>query len=307
MARKGKIKCSCCGEEKSAARDFYSSSSELYNVIGVFPICKDCVKDRYSKLLSLYNMDIKKAFQKLLMTMDLYFNAELLDNCIEKSKHNGKDWFGEYIRQITSNSKYKIKSTLDNIEVLEDINKVETEAETKEDIKDKIPKKLIRRWGKGLEYDDYEYLEEKYDEYSKFYNDKTPAQKTLLQQISKCLWKLNFVYIEDDDSVKKYTDTLSKLMADTNIKPSSKSKIDDDDNLIFGKIMQIYEKTKPVIDRDKQYKDVDGIFKYIYKFFIKPTAMALGLAKGNYDVDDGDKNIELNDEFNEIIKGSKDE
>lgn len=307
MARKGKQRCSCCGDEKSAARDFYSSSSDLYKCIGVFPICKDCVKDRYSKLLALYNMDIKKAFQRLLMTLDLYWNEDFLDNCIEKSKKNGKDWFGEYIRQITSNSKYKVKSTLDNVEILEDINKVEVINGTEENIKNKIPKKLIRKWGKGLEYDDYEYLEEQYEEYSNFYNDKTPTQRTLLKQISKCLWKLDDAYIEDSDNVKKYTDTLSKLMADADIKPSSKSKIDDDDKLIFGKIMQIFEKTKPVVDRDEKYKDVDGIFKYVYKFFIKPAAMAWGFAKGTYDVDDGDKNIELNEEFNEIVEGSKNE
>lgn len=306
MARKGKIKCSCCGEEKSALRDYYSSSSDLYKDIGVTPICKDCIKDRYSKLLGLYNMDIKKSFQRLLMTMDLYWDEILLDNCIDKSKKNGKDWFGEYIRQITSNNKYKTKSTLDNIDVLETINEVEDKQN--EEIKTKVPKKLIRKWGKDLDVEIYEYLEDRYDEYAQFYNDKTPSQKTLLKQICKCEWKLNDAYIKDsDDSVKKYNDTLSKLMADADIKPSSKTKIDDDDKLIFGKIMQIYEKTKPVIDTDKIYEDVDKIYKYFYKFFVKPFAMAGGYAKGSYDVDEGDKNIELSEELNEIMEKSKDE
>lgn len=300
-----KIKCTGCGDEK-AHREFFATTSDLFNDIGKIPICKDCIKDRYSKLLSKYNMDMKKSFQRILMTLDVYWDEELLDNCMDKSNSGGKDWFGEYFRLISSNGKYNTKSTLDNIEILEDIHKVNNVNET-EQSKNTIPKKLIKKWGKGLELDDYEFLEDKYEEYSKCYKDKTPSQRTLLMQISKCLLRIEKAYIkEEDDAVTKFTNTLSKLMADADIKPSSKTKLEDDEGMFVGKIMQIYERNKPIVDKDKIYDDVDWIYKYFYRFFIKPFAMARGLAHGNYDVDDGDKNIEVDDDLNKVLEESKD-
>ena len=92
MAREEKIKCTCCCEDKRP-RDFYKSASELNKATGKMSICKDCLADRFNKLLNYYEGDIKSALRHLLMNIDAYYSDEIFIECSKKDDIN---FLGEY-------------------------------------------------------------------------------------------------------------------------------------------------------------------------------------------------------------------
>ena len=75
MAKVEKKICTKCGDEKRLG-DFYKSNSEL-NSDGKLQICKDCVANRYDKLLTIYEGKSMSAFKHLLTNLDEFFFEEL--------------------------------------------------------------------------------------------------------------------------------------------------------------------------------------------------------------------------------------
>ena len=49
-----KIKCTCCGTEKTNTREFYASNSYLYKDIGRIPICKSCIEEKYNTIANKF-------------------------------------------------------------------------------------------------------------------------------------------------------------------------------------------------------------------------------------------------------------
>ena len=60
------------------------------------------------------------------------------------------------------------------------------------------------------------------------------------------------------------------------------------------------------LDIISSLEDIDGIGKYITKYLIKPLAKFLGLATGEYTIEDGDTAIELSKEFEEELEKAGD-
>lgn len=95
-------------------------------------------------------------------------------------------------------------------------------------------------------------------------------------------------------------------MQDADVKPNQKKKVGETAGETFGTKMQIYERTKPILVKLEEYEDIDGIGKYITKYLIKPLAKFLGLATGEYTIEDGDTAIELSKEFEEELEKASD-
>lgn len=293
-----KIKCTCCGIEKTNTREFYASSSYLYRDIGRIPICKSCVEEKYNVIANKFK-DKKISAMKIFQSIDVYFDEELFDSTISKYPDDNK-WIGEYMRIINSNAKYKGKTSEDNIEVEMSIVK---NIDNEEDVENEIDDDLIDKWGEREEKD-YKRLERKYKKYIKKYPSKDLEQQVIIRSI--CELELEKEVCRKD---KNYTalnaldKRISERMAELDIIPSKKKSYEEDEKVTFGNIMKIYEQEEPIMDTQGIYKDVDFINSYWNRTFIKPFAMAWGWAKGFYTVDDGDKNIEFNDDMKEIIEG----
>lgn len=292
MATK-KIKCGQCGREGSGEKYFYMSKSALYkhNDSRVH-ICKDCTIDRYEKLVEKYNNELK-ALYHLCMNLDIYYGNDLAMSLYSNLKE--KDNLARlYLSKVNSLQQYKGLTGINSDSIiLNDGLAVEVYEAQRKKVSDEesfeITPDVLKRWGKGMKEEDYFFLESTYDEFTTVYDDKTPAQKLIFRQIAKALLEGEKAIKDGNTSgFEKMNNLVSKLMNDGNIKPIQEASIAEDDSQGWGVWVNKIETERPIGEACEQFKDVDGIGKYITKWFTKQMQRVFDLSdnsEGDNDVD----------------------
>jgi hypothetical protein len=99
--------------------------------------------------------------------------------------------------------------------------------------------------------------------------------------MAKTQWMANKAYEEGDHGkYEKMMKTLSTQMQDANIKPVQvKSASEDGGFRSWGEIVKMIEETEPISDQQDEFKDVDGIYKYIDRWFITQMKRVFGKIK----------------------------
>ena len=116
------------------------------------------------------------------------------------------------------------------------------------------------------------------------YDDKNPSSLYTYQEIC-----MNYLMLRKDRGnvqlQKSLQEINSKLQADCKMKLSQ---IDnsEDDNVAFGKFIDRIENYEPCDKKLPFFDDIDGIKKYIKKWFVQPFAREWGVARA--DVLDGE-------------------
>lgn len=273
-----KKKCTCCKQDKYEERYFWKSYSNIYLDNGRLPVCKDCFKEMFNKLNEKYNSSIK-ALKHLCFNFDIYFDDNLAEESMRKKCEDSID---EYMKIVNRNSKYRGKTSFDNS--IED--KLDIEIELKEI---KINNDMVERWGAGLRKEDYMFLENKFNEFSIAYQCKRPAEKMLLEQISKCLLKSDEALRNGDATgFEKMNTLISKLMNDANIKPIQEASLAENETITWGTWIDKIENYRPIGEPSEQFKDVDKIKTYINKWFIGQMRKVFDLASEDNPNDDQD-------------------
>ena len=77
--------------------------------------------------------------------------------------------------------------------------------------------------------------------------------------------------------VTKKLDALDKLMNAANLQPKQNVSNSANDSLTFGQLIEKWENEKPIPEPTEEFKDVDGIGKYIRVWFTGWLSKALGL------------------------------
>lgn len=287
-----KIKCTCCGTEKTNTREFYASNSYLYRDIGRIPICKSCVEEKYNVIVNKFK-DKKISAMKIFQAIDVYFDEELFDSTIIKYPDDNK-WIGEYMRIINSNAKYKGKTSEDNIEVKIPIVK---NIDNEESVVDVTPESVKRKWGDGFtdgEYSQLEYLEK---EYLDNCEHDTLTQIKLYRELCVLELERDKARTTDKKAFKDYSELISKKMTDANIKPNQQKVIGEADEDLLSMRTKIIEKYRPIGLGQNEFEDVDHIQKYFNDYIIKSLAMNLGLAKGEFSLEENDDTIVLDEKL----------
>lgn len=287
-----KIKCTCCGLEKTNTREFYASNSYLYRDIGRIPICKSCVEEKYNVIVNKFK-DKKISAMKIFQSIDVYFDEELFDSTIIKYPDDNK-WIGEYMRIINSNAKYKGKTSEDNIEVEISIVK---NINNEESVVDVTPESVKRKWGDGFtdgEYSQLEYLEK---EYLDNCEHDTLTQIKLYRELCVLELERDKARTTDKKAFKDYSELISKKMTDANIKPNQQKVIGEADEDLLSMRTKIIEKYRPIGLGQNEFEDVDHIQKYFNDYIIKSLAMNLGLAKGEFSLEENDDTIVLDEKL----------
>ncbi len=287
-----KIKCTCCGTEKTNTREFYASNSYLYRDIGRIPICKSCVEEKYNVIVNKFK-DKKISAMKIFQAIDVYFDEELFDSTIIKYPDDNK-WIGEYMRIINSNAKYKGKTSEDNIEVKIPIVK---NIDNEESVVDVTPESVKRKWGDGFtdgEYSQLEYLEK---EYLDNCEHDTLTQIKLYRELCVLELERDKARTTDKKAFKDYSELISKKMTDANIKPNQQKVIGEADEDLLSMRTKMIEKYRPIGLGQNEFEDVDHIQKYFNDYIIKSLAMNLGLAKGEFSLEENDDTIVLDEKL----------
>lgn len=272
------IRCPICGEWLSAKLNYYTSAASVdgYNHYG----CRECIIKEATDVNKDGNyVDNKEKTKSVLMKLDLPFIESLYDNLNEKvdktgivDKRGGTLAFPAYITMIKSLPQYKGKKWLDS--EFEDSGERLDLLPTKE-----VRKGIIKLFGGGLTTQDYLFLQDQYDDWKARTQIDTKSQETYI--INICMLQLQIYNAQRaGKDTSKLLDTLNKLMDAARLQPKQNVGNASTDDLTFGQLIEKWEQEKPIPEPEDEFKDVDGIGKYIRVWFAGHLAKALGLKGG---------------------------
>jgi hypothetical protein len=206
----------------------------------------------------------------------------------------GSDWT-KYIPQLSSFPQYKgmtfADSTFDglNTNIIQKtvpviIQEIDTEDVEQYDFEG--------RWV-GFDLKDAIMLEDKFQKLLTVYPCDTPIQENGYKQIA-------IIQLKSDEAImnsktKEYKDlqeTLSKIMNDLKIKPVQENSTEDGGLSNWGSWVKKIEEEEPIPEATGEFKDPDGIKKYVNKWFTSHFAKVFGLSThGEYEEDIGKESV----------------
>ncbi len=268
--------CPTCGEKILKLSDFPASQSELYAGYDYhIPICRKCLDSLFKHYADFYNGNEEMAIRRICEKFDIYYNQSLLDasNKITKTKSR----IQSYISKVNL-VQYKGK-TYDTT-LGED--RSDTIIETLDDVKDskKAKLKTVKFFGTGFEDDDYAFLEDEYLDWTTRHECSTKAQEEVFKQI--CYAQLDILKAKRAGLLTKdLTKTLQDLLATANLQPKQTKDNTLAEQNTFGTLIRKWENEKPIPEPDEEWKDVDGIAKYITIYFLGHLCKMMGI-KNSY-------------------------
>lgn len=251
------MECLNCRKNKGA-REFYSSPNSIISVDGKIPICKVCLSERYDLLLEQYDNN-EKAIEHLCRNIDIYYDKDLVADDIEIRK---------YIKLLCKSSVSREKTSMDNTETI-----VEEEVETV-----KVDPKLKKIWGANFTQEEYEQMQNFFNEYSNFYETKTPAEKDILIDAAKYRRLKDRAIEQDQDPklVSLYDKLYRGAISDNNMKPSQNNDEEDKFSDLIGVMARRIETTRPIKEQDMVYKDAAKTKEMLKKYYVTPLLNSVG-------------------------------
>jgi len=272
--------CLSCLNWKNKSNQFFISYNKWHSD-GKLPYCKTCLKSGLDE-------DNYTTVVEILRVVDKPF----LPDYWEKAKKDSKDTLGVYLKNINFNHKYDTyaDSIFDkkNEQVFKDNpDQSKDEDEDKkgyspEDIEEvEFTKEemeyLIDFWGGGLTKEEYTFLQKEYEKLTSTYDsDSSYAMEMLFQEASHQRLTIKRKR-ENSEPVDKELKTLQDLLGSANIKPNQETGANAAEQESFGTLLKKYENERPTPEPDPQWKDVDGIRKYIQVFFLGHLCKMMGI------------------------------
>lgn len=270
--------CYRCGRAFSRYKSFFlASHSPMYRSIGYLPVCRDCSELIYNKYVEELKSE-RAAMRRFCMKFDLYWHDSLFD-MVEKQE-NVRSYVTSYVGK-TNMSRYVNKDFDDTLreeaeaeeqrrtkraieigvaELDEDDDIVEEHSVRVED----YPPNCFENWGKGYDLDFYIDLERRYNKYTAGREDIPPNEESMFRQV--CLLEAQIA--RDGAAGKPIKDniaTLNTVLGSLKLKPVQQKDDADSslDKIPFGVGIKWCEDKRPIPEVDPQFKDQDGIVRYI--------------------------------------------
>lgn len=290
--------CSKCGKYKSMERDFYQTGSDTSGD-GYAHICKDCLKNLFNEYYKAYK-DIREVLVLICMKIDVIVYQETLDEYTRYfNTEAGKNEFlnGSFLGNFLSDTKIALNSNGANMDTISfeysNLNGIPFKCvkmkpksrpiytdkivDSNEDVKKPIKIDSRHKWG-DLDPEDIEWLETEYAEWDAQYEVKDKSQETILEQI--CLELLDIYHKRSDGGdTSKNLATMQKLLDTGRLSPKTiETNSETKGFTSIGQFIQYVETTRPIINKDPDFEDVDGIEK-----IVKSIAGAINRTLGNDD------------------------
>jgi hypothetical protein len=278
---KGIYKCSCCGKEYPTQKgNFPVSNSVLFaGNDGYITVCRDCVERYYLQMVGVYSGNEAHAIERCCQIFDWYYNDAAV--AMTKNASMGYSRISMYpgkanLTQIKQKGTTYVDTLKDrqNAKIMsaEDIKPIPQVSEEDNDTEEaihSIPEETIRFFGFGYTSDEYEYLEDQYEDWCARYECKTKAQEELFKSL--CIAQLTIQKAQKKGTTKDVNDamrTFQDLLGTANLKPSQTNDNALTEQNTFGTLIKKWENDKPISEPEEEWKDVDGIEKYIDTFFL---------------------------------------
>ena len=186
-------------------------------------------------------------------------------------------------RQVAQNGTTFLDTLKDEFKAMDDVSAVEIEfADEDEEDEFVVTRAMMRTWGRGYTPEQYQYLEEQYKDWCTKNVCNTKTQEELYKNISIAQLNIRIAQMNGNaKAVSEAMDALQKLMNSANILPKQTA-----DNLLadtqtFGTLLEKYEKTRPIPEPAPEWRDVDGIRRYMNTWFRGGLGKALRLRNDN--------------------------
>ena len=244
----------------------YKSNSILYTGVGRLPVSKNALNEIFKYYREKYG-NSRTAMQRVCMAFDLYYD----DTIFIGSKTEDGVSMGNYMRTLSMNQ-YRDKTFDDNIDegfqisldgkdVLPDERNPDPEVEPK----------LLKKWGRGFDYDDYQVL----DEHFKYLKSSNPNcdsnQQIFITDL--CYTKMQQMKAVREgrvDDYNKLTESYRKSFSQAKLKTGQDLEKTSGDT--WGTwIEKISQYAPEEIYKDKTlYNDFDGRGEYYDRFVLRP-------------------------------------
>ena len=266
--------CPMCNSWQKADTGFYFDKKYKTNR---YPICKRCLMRMVEQRENDKDEpnETKESVQKVLQMMDRCYDNAFYEECVKGAADGIKERnrispFATYITALQSLPQWKNKFWKDS-----DFGN-ETNSSEQELSKRQARKEIQKLFGPGFSNEDYLYLQDQYDDWCARTQVDSKSQQTYVVQISFALLEIYKDRKEGKDVTKKL-DALDKLMNSANLQPKQNVSNAATDSLTFGQLIEKWEEERPIPEPAEEFKDVDGIGKYIRVWFTGWLSKALGL------------------------------
>lgn len=269
------LKCPKCGDIMRGDTAFYLDKNYATNR---YPICKRCLMamvEQRTKKNDEPN-ETKESVQKVLQMMDRIYDDKFYEECVKGASDGVKEKnrsspFATYFTAIASLPQWRGKTWKDS-----DFGSAAVSLDENET---RIIKKTIanarKRFGNGYSDEDYMLLENEYQDWVTRHECNTKAQEEVFENLALIKYLKKKALLEG-----KPTKDLDKQQQDWldsgNLKPKQKTENGLNDTLTFSQMLEKWEEHDPVALPDDEFKDVDGIMKYL-KIWFGWIAKAVGL------------------------------
>lgn len=266
-----KYPCSRCESSFDKLKgNFSASQSPLYknhseSGVSYLPVCKSCLEDLYLHYVKVF-ADEHDAIRHMCMKFDIYFNESAYG--ASKKISADRNRMTGYISKINifPHTGKSYDDTLDEERTIK-IDSFDDLEELKENKKVKLTQKIIKFFGLGFEESEYEWLQYQYEDWISRHECKTKAQEELFKNI--CIVQLQIQKsTQKGDKIEQLMNTYQNLLGSANIKPAQINDNALTDQNTFGTLIKKWENEKPIPEPDSEWKDVDGIIRYISIWFL---------------------------------------
>lgn len=274
-----KLLCPCCGEWKKATA-FYQDQRFA---TGRFYFCTECLLDMatdYDKKTKT-RTDNREKTMKVLQLLDLPFIESLYQNCLKKIEEDTGERqrptaFQMLVTQYKSFPQYKGKTWKDSSYTATDEDLDDEDSEGVAKISPRTVKNGRKRFGAGYSDEEYQFLENEYQEWITRYECNTKAQEEIFERLSMKKLEIHKATL-DGAATDKLDATYQQLLTTANITPKQSASSNVTDAQTFGTLIQKFEETRPLPEIDPDLKDVDGIGLLIDVFFKGHLSKMFGL------------------------------
>lgn len=270
--------CVTCGKTyKRLDGNFPASQSELYAGLNYhLPVCKKCLDRLYEQYCTKFGNE-DEAIRRICMKFDIYWDQSLANASRKITKDRSR--IHTYISRANL-IQYKDKTydtTLDE----EDNNQINSFKDLQDEDKNiKVTKKTIQFFGFGFTDQEYQWMQYQYNDWTARHECKTKAQEELFKNI--CITQLQIQKAtQNGDKIEQLMNAYQNLLGSANIKPNQTNENALADQNTFGTLIQKWETEKPIPEPDPEWKDVDGILKYISTWFLGHLCKMMGV-KNSY-------------------------
>ena len=277
--------CSCGKKYLRQKNNFPMSQSPLYKGNhGYIPICRYCIDELFNQYKDSMG-DEKEALKRMCMKFDIYWNEEIYN--MLNTSNTSTSRVLTYIAR-SNLLKYQGKTYDDTLD--SEYNSALLYFSKKTDVDDKddsynapIDESVKVFWGAGFNDAWYAELNSRYGYWtSKFPKDSEldVGTQALLRQICILETQINKDLMAGKQ-VEKLINSLNTLLGSANLKPDQSRKDDGLDssieNMPLGVGIKKWEDTEPIPDTAPEFRDVDGIIKYITTWFYGHLGKMIGI------------------------------